>query len=77
MPAEPVQVLLLSGPAGAGKSTLGWEIAAQLRRLGIAHVLLDTTGRTVPGLARQVIERAGWAGQAAQAQDEPAAADTA
>lgn len=42
MPTAPVQVLLLSGPAGVGKSTLGWEIAAQLRRLGIAHVLLDS-----------------------------------
>ncbi len=42
MPTAPVQVLLLSGPAGSGKSTLGWEIAAQLRRLGIAHVLLDS-----------------------------------
>jgi ABC-type cobalamin/Fe3+-siderophores transport system ATPase subunit len=42
MPITPVQVLLLCGPAGAGKSTLGWEIAAQLRRLGIGHVLLDS-----------------------------------
>ena len=32
VPTAPVQVLLLSGPAGVGKSTLGWEIAAQLRR---------------------------------------------
>ena len=190
MPTAPVQVLLLSGPAGVGKSTLGWEIAAQLRRLGIAHVLLDsdeldrawplraaeqqqlnranlttfwanaaalghsrlvfvgvflnaaaaldwvtacipgasvtrvvldarddelerrvrareigseadeqwkrtlaqsrrfrrrnagsadvldTTGLAVPGLARQVIERAGWAGQAAQAPHGPAATET-
>jgi hypothetical protein len=42
MPAEPTQVLLLSGPGGVGKSTLGWEVATQLRRLGIAHVLLDS-----------------------------------
>jgi hypothetical protein len=59
VPTAPVQVLLLSGPAGAGKSTLGWEIAAPLRRLGIAHVLLDTAGLTVPGLAPRAIERAG------------------
>lgn len=190
VPTAPVQVLLLSGPAGVGKSTLGWEIAARLRRLGIAHVLLDsdeldrawplttaeqdqlnranltafwanaaalghtrlvfigvflnaaaaldwitacipgasitrvvldarddelerrvrareigseadeqrartlaqsrrfrrrnagsadvldTTGLAVPDLARQVIARAGWAGHAAQAQDEPAATET-
>jgi adenylylsulfate kinase-like enzyme len=42
VPATPVQVLLLSGPGGVGKSTLGWEVATQLRRLGIAHVLLDS-----------------------------------
>src|SRR5207248_7049909 len=42
MPTEPVQVLLISGPGGVGKSTLGWEVATQLRRLGIAHVLLDS-----------------------------------
>ncbi len=42
MPTAPVQVLLLSGPGGVGKSTLGWEIATQLRGLGIAHVLLDS-----------------------------------
>ncbi len=50
MPTAPVQVLLLSGPAGVGKSTLGWEIAAPLRRLGIAHVLLDS----------DELDRAGW-----------------
>jgi AAA domain-containing protein len=190
VPTTPVQVLLLSGPGGVGKSTLGWEVATQLRRLGIAHVLLDsdeldrawplttaerdrlnranltafwanaaalghsrllfagvflnaaaardwitacipvasiirvvldtsddelerrvrareigseadeqwertlaqargfrrrnagsadvldTTGRAVPDLARQVIERTGWAGQAAQARDRPAATET-
>jgi AAA domain-containing protein len=190
VPPTPVQVLLLSGPGGVGKSTLGWEVATQLRRLGIAHVLLDsdeldrawplttaerdrlnranltafwanaaalghsrlvfvgvflnagaaldwvtacipgasvtrvvldarddelerrvrareigsepgeqwertlaqargfrrrnagsadvldTTGRAVPGLARQVIERTGWAGQAGQARGKPAATET-
>ena len=29
VPTAPVQVLLLSGPGGVGKSTLGWEIATQ------------------------------------------------
>src|SRR5690349_13926488 len=42
VPTAPAQVLLLSGPGGVGKSTLAWEIATQLRRLGIAHVLLDS-----------------------------------
>ena len=34
--------------------------------------VLDTTGRAVPDLARQVIERTGWASQAARPQDKPA-----
>jgi hypothetical protein len=38
--------------------------------------VLDATGLSVPGLARQVIERAGWAGPAARAQDGPAATET-
>lgn len=42
MPVSPVHVLVLSGPAASGKSTLSWEIAAQLRHLGIAHVVLDS-----------------------------------
>ncbi len=36
------QVLLVSGPAGVGKSTLSYEIAARLRRSGVAHVVLDS-----------------------------------
>jgi predicted ABC-type ATPase len=42
VPASPVHVLLLAGPAGVGKSTLSWEISAQLRRVGLAHVALDS-----------------------------------
>ena len=37
-----VQILLLAGPAGVGKSTVSWEISAQLRRAGCPHVLLDS-----------------------------------
>lgn len=36
------QILLVSGPAGVGKSTVAYEIATQLRRAGVAHVLLDS-----------------------------------
>jgi len=35
-------VLLVSGPAGVGKSTLSYEVAAQLRQDGLAHVVLDS-----------------------------------
>jgi gluconate kinase len=37
-----VQLLLITGPVGAGKSTVGWEVSAQLRRAGCRHVVLDS-----------------------------------
>jgi len=37
-----VPILLICGPAGVGKSTLGWEISAQLRSAGVAHAVLDS-----------------------------------
>ena len=42
MSTSQTHVLLVSGPAGVGKSTLGYEIATQLREAGVAHVLLDS-----------------------------------
>jgi adenylylsulfate kinase-like enzyme len=51
VPATPVQVLLLSGPGGVGKSTLGWEVATQLRRLGIATNAAGAGGAPVGGPA--------------------------
>jgi predicted ABC-type ATPase len=38
----PSEILLLTGPAGVGKSTLSWEISAQLRQAEIPHVVLDS-----------------------------------
>ena len=35
------EVLLLGGPAGVGKTSVGWEISVQLTRLGIAHWHLE------------------------------------
>ena len=34
-------VLLIGGPAGVGKSTVGWEVSVQLNRLQIAHWHLE------------------------------------
>lgn len=36
------EVLAVCGPPGVGKSSLGWEISAQLRRAGITHAALDS-----------------------------------
>jgi hypothetical protein len=35
-------VLLLTGPAGVGKSTLSWEIALQLQHAGVSYAAIDT-----------------------------------
>ncbi|GAA2580841.1 hypothetical protein GCM10010435_67770 [Winogradskya consettensis] len=37
----PPEVLLIAGRAGAGKTTVGWEISAQLQAAGIAHCLVE------------------------------------
>jgi len=73
MLTSPVHVLLLSGPAGVGKSTFSWEIADQLRRHGTAHVVLDSDelDRAWPlsGAQQQALNRANlsafWANAAA------------
>jgi hypothetical protein len=41
MTSPRVPVLLLSGPVGAGKSTVGAAAAARLREAGIPHALID------------------------------------
>jgi GNAT superfamily N-acetyltransferase len=35
-------VIVLTGPAGSGKSTLSWELGTQLADAGVEHVALDT-----------------------------------
>jgi hypothetical protein len=37
-----VNVLLITGPAGVGKSTLCWEIGAQLAAASVTHAIVDT-----------------------------------
>jgi hypothetical protein len=39
---EAVQILLITGPAGIGKSTLCWEIGAQLAASQVAHAVIET-----------------------------------
>jgi hypothetical protein len=39
---EAVEVLLITGPAGIGKSTLCWEIGAQLAAAKVPHAIIET-----------------------------------
>jgi predicted kinase len=39
---DAVHILLITGPAGIGKSTLCWEIGAKLEAAGIAHAIIET-----------------------------------
>ncbi|MFI6967279.1 hypothetical protein [Streptomyces sp. NPDC050255] len=41
MPAAAYEALLIGGRAGVGKTTVGWEISAQLQALRIAHCLIE------------------------------------
>jgi len=35
------EVLLIGGRSGAGKTTVGWEVAARLRAAGVAHAIVE------------------------------------
>jgi hypothetical protein len=36
------KILLITGPAGVGKSTLSWEVSAQLAAAGLRHAAIET-----------------------------------
>jgi hypothetical protein len=36
------QILLITGPAGVGKSTLNWQVSAQLTTAGLRHAAIET-----------------------------------
>ena len=40
--SDDVQILLITGPAGVGKSTLCWEMSAQLAAANVAHAVIET-----------------------------------
>jgi broad-specificity NMP kinase len=58
-PDDQIEILLLTGPAGVGKSTLSWEISARLGEAGIAHAAIesDELDRIFPRPSRQDLER--------------------
>lgn len=39
---DTVEILLITGPAGVGKSTLCWEMGAQLSAAGRAHAVIES-----------------------------------
>lgn len=58
---DSVQILLITGAAGVGKSTLCWEISAQLAEAGVAHAALesDELDRVFPKPTAAQMERLG------------------
>lgn len=38
---EKAEVLLIGGRAGAGKSSVGWEVSARLRAASVAHAIIE------------------------------------
>lgn len=54
-----VQILLITGPAGVGKSTVCWEMGAQLAAACVAHAVVesDELDRAFPRPTAQELER--------------------
>lgn len=54
-----VDILLITGPAGVGKSTLGWEIGARLAEVQQAHTIIETDelDRVYPRPSAEELER--------------------
>ncbi|HEV2505106.1 MAG TPA: AAA family ATPase [Mesorhizobium sp.] len=58
-----MQLLLITGPAGVGKSTLCWELSAELAAAQIAHAVVETDelDRVFPRPTREELDRL-WPG---------------
>jgi len=54
-----VRILLVTGPAGVGKSTVCWEMAAQLAIARVAHAVIETDelDRVFPRPSAEDLER--------------------
>ncbi|WP_087002715.1 hypothetical protein [Rhizobium sullae] len=37
-----MEITLITGPAGVGKSTLCWEMSLQLATVNVAHTVIET-----------------------------------
>ncbi|MER8828276.1 AAA family ATPase [Mesorhizobium sp. M0938] len=60
---DDVQIVLITGPAGVGKSTLCWEMSAQLAAAQVAHAVIETDelDRVFPRPSAEDLERI-WPG---------------
>ncbi|QCI67202.1 AAA family ATPase [Phreatobacter stygius] len=58
MTDTPARILLVTGPAGIGKSTLAWEIGSRLADMRIPHVAIETDelDRVFPKPSREELE---------------------
>ncbi|MET3578381.1 ribose 1,5-bisphosphokinase PhnN [Mesorhizobium robiniae] len=58
-----MQIVLITGPAGVGKSTLCWEMSAQLAAAQVAHAVIETDelDRVFPRPSAEDLERI-WPG---------------
>jgi hypothetical protein len=56
---DSVRILLITGPAGIGKSTLCWEIGAKLEEARVAHAIIETDelDRVYPKPTAEELER--------------------
>jgi predicted kinase len=54
-----MQILLITGPAGVGKSTLCWEVSAQLAAKQVTHAVIETDelDRVFPPPSAEELER--------------------
>lgn len=54
-----IEILLITGPAGVGKSTLSWEIGRRLEESGTAHAIVesDELDRVYPKPTAEQLER--------------------
>lgn len=54
-----MELLLITGPAGVGKSTLSWELSAQLAQAKVAHAVVesDELDRVFPKPGREELDR--------------------
>ena len=50
MATNPIPLLVISGPVGTGKTTIGNEVSSSLERQGVAHTFIDmdTLAETYP-----------------------------